>query len=323
MNNEKKISQLRLTIVNTLKPLIQHKVAIFGLPFHGNIGDSLIALGELQLLRDLNVKIIHRRQLLNTAAPLPKLPLDCTILLQGGGDFGDVWRGIQEERLKIISAYRNNRIIVLPQTVGYSDRAILQSDALRLRDLPDLYICARDSESFKTLNNNFCNNILLLPDMAFCINPQILSKRINHTHSGNLFLKRTDKELRPLDYQSSAFDDETVSDWPTADNKLSIFNYNLRALGYSGAFDIRRLHFASSAIQKISTYLICRYGYQHIADIGVNFLTSFNSIRVTRLHAAILAVLINKPVKLLDNSYHKNRNFFTSWLEDLDSISLI
>lgn len=323
MDYNQKVKELKTIVYKELKPLLQEKVAIFGLPFHGNIGDSLISLGEFQLLKELKKKIIYCRQLADYSTPFPQLPVDCTILLQGGGDFGDVWRGIQEERLRVISQYKNNRIICFPQTVNYSDDCNLKKDVEFLRSFPHLHLCARDRQSYNFLHKHFANHIHLIPDMAFCINPDTLKKYINAMPtSNNLYLRRTDKEL--ASHKTETFDaDEIVMDWPIADNNINLIKWNLKILGITGALDLRGLHRLSTLLQRLSTSAIKHLGYKRITRIGVHFLTSYDKLRVTRLHAGILAVLIGKQVEIIDNSYSKNYNFYTTWLNDCQSVKFM
>jgi exopolysaccharide biosynthesis predicted pyruvyltransferase EpsI len=81
----------------------------------------------------------------------------------------------------------------------------------------------------------------------------------------------------------------------------------------------------------VSTYLLnkmidyyAEYIYKplHIR-IGVRFLSGYNRIYATRLHAAILSVLLCKPFTFLDNSYGKNRSFYETWLSDVEEIRFI
>ena len=51
----------------------------------------------------------------------PKVDRNTIVLIHGGGNWGDVWRGSQEFHLKIIQEYPHNRIIVFPQTVHYDN----------------------------------------------------------------------------------------------------------------------------------------------------------------------------------------------------------
>src|SRR5690606_20532540 len=91
------------------------------------------------------------------------------ILLHGGGNFGDVWRLNQNFRNKIIKDFRNNRVIIFPQTIHYSgENDYVEQDANLFNSHPDLTICVRDKVSYDFARDKFHNcNIILLPDMAF------------------------------------------------------------------------------------------------------------------------------------------------------------
>lgn len=281
-------------------------------------------MGEFQLLKDFNADVIYRRQFLDTSTPFPELPGDCTILLQGGGDFGDVWRGIQDVRLDVISKYKDHTIIVFPQTVHYLEESLMVADADRMSACGDLHICARDEKSYNFLKSNFKNHIHLIPDMAMCIDRSMLLKyRDNNEPSMDLYLKRVDKEYNGALENALMRDDLDVRDWPTFGVRLRSVKMNMMILGLTGALDRRGLSVLSRLAQRASTKLITSYGYDRMARIGVKFLSDYKDVTVTRLHAAILSVLIDKPVKLMDNSYHKNLNFYNTWFRNLDTMTMI
>ena len=56
---------------------------------------------------------------------------------------------------------------------------------------------------------------------------------------------------------------------------------------------------------------------------GVNQLGAYETIYTTRLHAAILGVLLGKKVVFMDNSYGKNRGFYETWLKDCDAVKMM
>lgn len=327
MKADEKIQQLRNLIEERLRPLIKGDAALFGLPMHGNTGDTYIALGELEFLKAAGVRVIYEKMLIDST-PLPELPTDCTILLQGGGDFGDVWRGIQEFRLKVIDKYKKHHIVVFPQTVFYSDTDLCRQDAKLLGTCSDLTLCARDKTSYEYLNRHFNARILLVPDMAFFISPRLLRK---HCHTKvkkeNLYLKRTDKELgtaqkREADAVISNGEKTYISDWPTIDNKLRCLRLSLRLVGLTDAFVLRRMFKVAGMMRRITLWHLHYAVYPAVAKAGVRFLSSYRHIYVTRMHAAILAVLLGKDFALADNSYHKNRHFFETWLSDVEGARL-
>ena len=107
---------------------------------------------------------------------------DTIILLQGGGNFGDIW-DIHEFKRKVIRNYPENRIIIFPQTVFYQKKNenMLRDIELMSRH-PYLTICARE-----VLKKNFKNTILLVPDMAFCIPYANLQKYLQPTQNKTLY----------------------------------------------------------------------------------------------------------------------------------------
>ena len=60
----------------------------------------------------------------------------------------------------------------------------------------------------------------------------------------------------------------------------------------------------------------------HIVKEAVRFISQYNYIYTSRLHVAILSVLLGKPFTLIDNSYGKNLNLYKAWLSDIDTIKL-
>ena len=56
---------------------------------------------------------------------------------------------------------------------------------------------------------------------------------------------------------------------------------------------------------------------------GINFINRYEVIYTTRLHVAIIGVLLNKETYLFDNIYNKNSALYNTWLKDTDHIELI
>ncbi|UVP49744.1 polysaccharide pyruvyl transferase family protein [Bacteroides cellulosilyticus] len=166
-----KINLLKSLIDKGLLPLINSSCVYLDVPYHTNIGDTLIWEGTEQFLASNHIKCLYRNSTLTYY--YRKISKKTTILLHGGGNFGDIWRSHQELRLRIIQEYPNNQIIILPQTIYYTDHSIMKTDALIMAKHPNLTICARDEISHSILKKYFHNNnILLLPDMAFYISPK-------------------------------------------------------------------------------------------------------------------------------------------------------
>jgi pyruvyl transferase EpsO len=313
-----KVTELNNLVKETLTQHIDNDFVLFDLPYHTNIGDNLIWEGEIQFLKGLT-----GYRLLYSCSPATyhyhKLDREIIILLHGGGNFGDVWHEIHQFKNTIISYYPRNKIIILPQTVHYDDKDILLKDSALFARHQNLIICARDRNSYDLLKKYFCSNVILLvPDMAFCIPPVQLHKYYGKPLNRNLFLRRTDTELNTyFNYANFIADKENtdISDWPSVETQ-TIYGFLLRCFLWMG----RRTVFLFPR----SADLYAKFFFKpNLIKTGVRFIYSYNKVYTTRLHAAILCCLLEKPFVLFDNSYGKNRSFFETWLSDLEQAKLI
>jgi pyruvyl transferase EpsO len=328
LKNEKRIAGLKAQIDQALLPLIDDDYSLLDVPNYNNIGDSLIYEGELTLLKN----VPHKRKFSGCRkfVRLKDIPEKGIILMQGGGNFGDLWRVFQEFRLNIIKNRIDQKIIIFPQTVHYQHKENLLNDAAIFNLHPNLTICARDQTSYEILKEYFCNNqILLVPDMAFYLN---LNHFISSEPTGKvLLLQRIDKELRNADVISQNKLDTrdklkqlVQSDWPGIDytqaekrkwkRKVNMNKYYTRALLFLGRSPQKlNLDFGELNLFESSRQL----------EKGVAFINQFDAIYSTRLHGAILSILLGKPVYILDNSYGKNSSFYNCWLQDFEDCEML
>ena len=304
---EKKVNELCSEIYQKLSLLIDNDYILVDLPYHSNIGDVLIWEGERQFLSKLPYKCLYKASMYTYKKP--KVDRNTIVLIHGGGNWGDVWRGSQEFHLKIIQEYPHNRIIVFPQTVHYDNLCYLTRDANVASKHPRLTICARDLISYKLLKENYTsNNILLVPDMAFCIPISYLAQYKQAHQNRDLFLKRSDKELVPFEINRFTTS-YLVKDWPSMENK-SICSFLLRFFTIGQRLKVIPSfwvdYFADNVVR------------ENLVKTGVSFLSKHEYIYTTRLHGAILALLLGKRFFLINNNYGKNKNFFETWLTEKD-----
>jgi pyruvyl transferase EpsO len=306
-----------------IKDLIINDYVLLDLPYHINIGDLLIWQGELAfLMHEVKHKMLGYYN--QSTFGFPKLKKDTVILLHGGGNFGDVWRGSQVFRLEVIKRYPDNRIVIFPQSVYYSTDELAMSDAEQFAKHQDLTICARDKVSFEYINRFFTNNLLCIPDMAFCIDMNLFKPNILEQTKDNLFFKRTDHEFRQVtvDFIEGEYD---TCDWPGTE-KLSVFikclyilmiyTRRIRKLGVLGKVVAFLL---SWCVNKIFMYIVRP---QYIKR-GVRFISQYRNIYTTRLHGLILSYLLDKKIFIVSNNNGKLENYYNSWLTDCKNIKII
>ena len=305
------IKRLRDCIDATLLPQFTSRSCIYlDLPHYVNIGDTLITKGTQDFLKQ------HRISCQYTASKdtfeYRKIASDTIIALQGGGNFGDVWCQHQDFRKKIINLYPDNKIIVMPQTVFWQEEQNMLDDVAFFGQHLNVVICVRDKVSYDIMIKHFKNEILLVPDMAFYINTKDLQSYIKPTKKDALFIKRTDKEFKDNRYESYLPQEYDVHDWPTMERRYAEEKWHECIKYY---LKIMR----NTCLNLYYSYIYEPYLIRH----GVQLISEYNHIYSTRLHGAILSVLLGKPITIFDNSYGKNSSFVNTWLNDIPGINLI
>lgn len=303
------VNKLRNRIVESLSPLIDNDYVYIDLPYHSNIGDALIWQGTEDFLTSLPHNCLYRCSY--KSFQRKDLNREVIILMHGGGNFGDLYPAHQDFRNRIINEYPNNRIIILPQTVYYNGSRMLANDAITMRHHKNLYICARDQYSFDFLNRyRFGKNILLVPDMAYCIALNKYSKFVTPSSERVLLVKRVDKEKTDTDdVVPNMFRDVLdVKDWVGYETKsidLDVLSDLIHSKKYAEADEFA-----------INTYLPKR------VEDGIKMISPYNRVYSNRLHGAILSVLLGKEVTIIDNSYGKNANYYDTWMKGIPTIHI-
>lgn len=315
MTLAEQIVELRSKIETALAPLITRDYWLLEVPYYSNVGDTLIWQGECDFLKRLPVKCRGMHSL--ESFRFPKIKKDDLILFQGGGNFGDLWTKHHDFKMKVVAAYPENEFVFSPQTVFFEKTENMMKCAAFLAD-KRVTICARDEVSYRLLKANFSNRILLVPDLAFSIELDSWYKPTPGT--GELLLKREDKELRTTAYLSEVEQRSgiVVSDWTTfrgATGCERCFN-RVRGLAHRAVFQGSGL-----GPRMIDWY--GRWIYRpFLMRAGIRQLARYQTIYTTRLHAAILGLMLGKQVVLIDNSYGKNRQFYETWLRACENVRM-
>lgn len=318
MTNLETIDNLRKIIYDSLEPLIEgHQVILTDLPYHGNVGDILIWAGELTFLDKIDSKILAQSS--SYTFQFPQLSKDVVICLHGGGNFGDLYYDAQEFRKKVITTYPDNKIIIFPQSVWYENTSLIEHDAEIFLMHKDLHLCTRDLYSYNFIKNNFkTDRIYLVPDMAFCImDIASYGKDISNKIDKSLFVKRLDKEEVQDRFIVNEPHDER--DWPYFEGK------NIRDRLFFGV--ARRCKNIKNeklrhCLATITDTLMSVMIKDHLIKQGVRLLKPYEKIYSTRLHAMILAILLDKNIVAFDNVTKKLSAFYNTWLTDNNSIVL-
>lgn len=302
------ISRLQGLIDQVLSPslpaLRSGPYALMDMPDYGNVGDSAIWAGEIAWLQknvgsDPALITDHRD-------PLDQVNRDLkgkTILLQGGGNFGDIWPQFQNFREAIIASNPKSTIIQFPQSIHYDNPAGLAQTAQNLKAARSLRLLVRDHESYALATQAFDCEVVLCPDMAFALGPL---QRIGTPDLDVLLLLRNDKEgvvHASQEWPSGWHQDDWLQDEP------NFYRDVLRESRWKAV--------TSLSLARLSRTARRNFYYNDLANRrlarGVRQLSRARFVITDRLHVHILSTLMGLPHCFLDNHYGKIARFSTAF----------
>lgn len=188
------VSQLSERLVTVLQNLLPAgtKCALLDVHICPNVGDNAIWLGERHILSLIGVNLVYAADRASySKRELSARLEDGIILIQGGGNFGDLWLSSELFREKVISEFPDHRIIQLPQSIFFKYKEHLNRAKAILNGHPRLMILVRDMRSLRLARKEFAAPSMLCPDMAFGLGV------LEHTCRSSLdvlCLRRTDIE---------------------------------------------------------------------------------------------------------------------------------
>lgn len=144
------------------------RVALLNFPNHDNPGDSALWLGARASLRRLGVTIGYSAvwDTLSPAALRAAVP-DGPVLLNGGGNFGDVYQGQQGTRELVLAEFTERPVVQLPQTIRFREQTNLDRNRRLVEQHGRVTILARDAASAAFARDRFEATVLDAPDAAF------------------------------------------------------------------------------------------------------------------------------------------------------------
>ncbi|GAA0540125.1 polysaccharide pyruvyl transferase family protein [Chitinophaga japonensis] len=323
--NQAQIAALKDKIKDTLSPLVEGDYVLLDVPNHRNIGDNMIWKGELEFLSGLPYKHLYTANM--HTCRFNRIPTAAVILIHGGGNFGDIYPESQQFKLSLIERFPDNKIIIFPQTAYYKEPRRLKREARVINAHKDLHLCLRDHVSYEMISRYVDKEkLLLLPDMAFCLD---LSAHHTVAATGRvLILKRTDHELSDdfnlADLMTDCGEKAVeIRDWPSYGNTQAHTRWITR-------FDSieRRLSEVMVRLPGLQALVDPAFGLRSPKNMdkyvqqGIGFINRYDKVVTTRLHGFILAALLNKKVRILDNSYGKNINFYNTWLSTFRHVEI-
>jgi exopolysaccharide biosynthesis predicted pyruvyltransferase EpsI len=299
---------LRREIDRVLRPILDsapQPIVLLPFPNHPNVGDTAIWLGELAYLDGLGLSLppgcssasYSQRQ-------LSRRLRRGSILITGGGNLGDLWEGVQLLRERVVNQFPKAKIVQLPQTICFRERANLRRTKAVFEHHPDFTLLCRDRASLELARAEFDVTSAACPDMAFALGP--LERAAATTDI--LWLGRTDAEAAD-DVTNLCAPGVEKYDW----HDPSSFSWKLRRrlvweASLKNADHPRALAAAESALWR---------AYHHLGrkrmERGLRALSRGRVAVSDRLHGHILCELLGIPHVMFPDRYGKVRAFHETW----------
>ena len=278
------------------------RIYLLNIPSHGNLGDHLLSVAELQFFKDnfpdlLIIPITSADLYYSIKLSLNSVRANDIICITGGGFLGSMYE--EEERfLSIIKMFPNNKIVVLPQTIYYENnkrgQIALQKAINIYKQHKFLYIAARDQNTYNILQNTLMKDkhtqIALTPDLGL-----YLCYKSNFKRTSILWCMRKDheKNLNNSDIINSL--------------KKQTMNTNLIE-------------------ENTDTYVHYSIPLENEYEEVLKKIKQFSKARLVitdRLHGMIYSAITETPVIALDNVSGKVGQVYEKWLSHLPYVKFI
>lgn len=275
----------------------QKRILLIGTPEYNNVGDSLLTLASLRLVKDYfkNNKIIEitKSEYYRYKSTIKRcISLKDIVMFQPGGNMGNVWIVEEDCRRDVIKAFPNNKIIVLPQTINYEDN---ENGRKSLKESQEIYsshnklvLAAREKKSYEIMKECYKKTkVIITPDIALYLDEYIS----DNIRNGVLLCLRNDSEKNRTDY----------------DDKVIIDTLKNRDYTYMDMY-------SKSNPDKFNRVEICK--------LKLDEFTKAEFVITDRLHGMICCALTGTPCVVLSNNHHKVKGVY-EWIKDLEYIKYI
>lgn len=209
----------------------------------------------------------------------------------GGGNFGDLYPAIEDNRIKLLSEIKNHRVILFPQTIYYTDTERGQQGLKKMQaaiaNHGDVIIIAREKISFEFARETFRANVILNPDIVL-----YLKKYSNFKRDGVLLCLRDDEEKK-ADYF------ETITSTISKHGEKYIIT------------------------DTISNQAVHIENREKILDQKWHEFQGSKVVITDRLHGMIFSFITGTPCIVLENKNFKIKSFYDTWLSNVGFIRLL
>lgn len=289
--------KMKLVIpINRYKKSVKNPVFLIFTPEHANLGDHAIAYAESILLNQAGIQYYEI-----TGKTLYKLEQygylsilnHATILINGGGNLGNLWPLIEKMNRAIIKQNPDSKIYVFPNSIFYGEDEYGRKEFEISKEIynkhKNLYLCAREKISYDIMKNAY-KNVKLAPDMVFTLNKsqEIVERK------GCLWCMRNDVERTLADDQEDKLKQQLVD----------IYRDNIKDSNTVLPYDVSVESRKEELERKFKEF------------------KSANLVVTDRLHGMIFAAITGTNCIVINSKSPKMKGCY-EWIKDLEYISFV
>jgi exopolysaccharide biosynthesis predicted pyruvyltransferase EpsI len=276
--------------------------ALLDFPYYPNVGDHAIWRGTLAALAALGWgRPAYAADLWNySPRALRRRIGNGPILLQGGGNLGDLWPAHQRHREAVLRSHPHNAVIQLPQSVEFRTADAQEQARAAFAAHPRFSLLIRDARSAQRARDALGREPVMCPDLALC------APRSVHLHAGRgavRLLLRDDPEGAGA-AASVTVPGERV-DWADWQGLLERHGTRLArrvTQRLPGAQNLVHLTFEALSRRRLG--------------VGRRLLAGASAVVTDRLHGHVLCLLAGVPHVLLGDRYGKVAEFHETWTRE-------
>jgi len=274
---------------------LKDKYLLLTIPGHTNIGDHAITIAEEEFLKHNKIEVftVLNLSIQEITSRLKKyISKSVTLLVTGGGFFGNHWLYEYDTIRETIKSFPHNKVIIFPQTIYFNpefDERYLEEAKKICNKHKNLIICTREKMSYDFSKSTFKNaKTILVPDMVLYLNKEKDIKR-----NGALLCLRDDAEKNVTNKEEKLLKKCIEKHYETIRNTDTAGRKNISAAKRKKILKKKLDEFRKSEI-----------------------------VVTDRLHGMIFATITGTPCIALGNYNYKIKGVY-EWIKDLDYIRFV
>lgn len=287
----------------------KNRIFIIGTPTHGNLGDQAIAYAEQKIVEDyfsdyeiceINALDIikHLKSLRNN------IKKDDILVLHGGGNLGNQYVEEEELRRKIILQFKNNKVILFPQTIYFTDDAVGKVEFNKTKAIygkhKDLTLVSRENTSYEIMKQAFINNkVILSPDIVMYLN----KTHPKYIRNGALTCIRKD-----------------VESILSVENREKI--KNMLEINYDNLIITDTMAELTTSENRVVKYMVNRNQRKKMLNRKWDQFKKAELVVTDRLHGMVFCAITSTPCIVIGNYNHKVKDTY-KWIEKLNYIKFV